>query len=1007
MIKNKFILAAFLWCSGAMMAADVQLLALPAAHAESQVYAVESNPQAPVATVSAQVQYPVGSILKTWALKNLLTLAPDQDLYCSPLLGIIAVENGTIKKWFGEFTDEVKENNRFKRTFASETPSELVTRAFFDQLDGKVRCATSGSNPTIALTAQHVGHMVQLVKTKGIKGFRAVFGKREGKPAKKGASESAEQKEQSAFLNQWFVAYQLRTEEGKFSDAGRLRRWVEGLSEQLGLLVSLQGEEVTQKQFLTVLMSYLYLKDLKESEKSSEYSVANYFKALGVDYQTAFYTKLDKEEIEKKIKKGELGDTPEALEDMVFYMTSIIKNAYTFLEQPMVNIDYPVSDPHDIPICAETTVRSMFNLILYNFAKGKFDFSVLPDEVQKKVDGKFKAFFENHANPVVPNYYSATIYEWMDFLVKDVPGLRYGRFGYDLFGSYSVLLGLCNYVFGTTAATFEELGTELSTDTHRIVFGPYDVKRERFSLEVTDKKTHSTVQANISAQNIGHTAFTLQSDSIERLLGDKAFKVVMELQEKYRVGLISIVFTPQTVNTKNSRNYAPVYLADYDALKALLENGAFPDTPSGVSHTTPLFDAAQNGNLEKARLLLEHGAKNILVGATSPLRLAVASGHAAVVRLMQQYGFEDSSLDIETLLNFHNAVRKNENERVLNLIKSGVIDVNKPTEKGETPLALAARLKDKEIAKILIDNGAQSSVNAQDIFGLTPLHEAILAGNGEAIKLLMAYGADPLIVTGEGKSALDLAGEGEFVSFLPLMEKAQAQVSLIEAIKGNYRDKIEEILSVPGVRTDEVDEYDNTPLQIALFRDDFETVDRLMAYGIGNSLFMMNVAGRTPLFTVIASRKLDDDKKLVLVKDFVSCGAIVACVDKKGNTPLSLAIDSGDLEIIKFLLDHGAEASLSIRKNTKKGWITPLEDSMGLIIDFQKILLDHGADPRMLSGKTGKSLLQEAEDKQRQNPERYELLYELFKAAADKLDQAGVPIPIEDEEDDDEPIDKF
>jgi ankyrin repeat protein len=987
--RNKLILVATLWCSGAM-AADVQLLALPAAH-------VESSLQAPAApAVIVKVQYSADSILKTWALKNLLTSAPEQDLYQSPLLGIIAVENGTIKNWYGEFTDSVGDNNRFKRTFASETPSELVTRAFFDQLDGKIRCATLGSNPTIALTAHQVGHLVKLVKTKGIKEFIRVFGKRDGKLPKKGAPESAEQKEQGEFLKQWFAVYQLRTEPGKFSDLGRLRRWMEGVSEQLNLLVTLQGEEAIQKQFLTLLMSYLYLKDFKEAEKNPEYSIAYYFKALGVDYYTAFYTQVDKKELEKKIKEGKLGETSEALEDMVFYMASLVKNAYNFLEQPFVNIDYPPSDPHDIPICAETTARSLFNVILYNFSKGTFDFSLLPDEVQKTVDGKFKTFFENHANPLVPNYYSATIFEWMDFLVTDVPGLPHGKFKYDLLGTPSVLLRLCNYVFGTQAATFEELGKKLSTATHTIVFGPYDKKAEQFFLEVTDKKTDSTVQANIIAKSTGHTVFNLQSDSIMSLLGSKAFSLLVNLQGKYGIVLIPIAFTPQTVNAKNSRNYAPVYLADYDALKALLENGAFPDTPSGEFNTTPLGKAASKGSLSIARLLLEHGASNMPVGMNredSPLKIALKEGHAAVVRLMEKYGFSDDSVDSKKLLNFHRAIRKNENDRVLNFIKSGSIDVNMPNKKGETPLALAAHLKDEKIAKMLIDNGALTSINAQDPFGLTPLHQAVLAGNGKTIKLLMTYGADPLITTSEGQSALDLAREDEFVRFLPLMEKAQTQVSLVEAIKGEYRDKIEEILSVPGARTDEVDTEGNTALHAAFIKKDLKLVQRLLEYGIGTSLALQNMQGQTPLSLVIQSNFYEDEK-MELVKDFVSRGASTTSVDIKGNTPLSNALAERDGEIMKYLLDHGAQASLSVRKNVGKRWVTPLESSMILVPEFQKLLLDHGADPRMLSSKTEKTLLEEAEGRQSNYPETYEL----FKTAAEKLEQAGIPIPVEEED---------
>ena len=966
MNKNKLILIVLLWCTGTL-ASDARLVAAAAAH---QAMAQEQ----------AQVFAP-GSIIKTWALKNLLTSAPEQDLYQSPLLGIIAVENGTIKKWFGTFTDAIGDNNRFKRKFLSETPSELLTRSFFDQLDGKIRCATSGSNPIIGLTSSLTGHWVTLVKAKGIKGFTTVFGKGEGKPSKKGAPESPEQTEQTNFLQKWFALYQLRTEEGKFSDRGRLRRWTEGLCQQLEALVQIQGEEATQKQFLTLLMSYLYLKDLKESEKNPDYSIANYFKALGIEYHTTFYTKADKSEIEKKIEKGQLKDSSQALEDMVFYMTALVKNAYTFLEQPMTNLNYPSSNPTDIPICAETTARSIFNLILYNFTKGTFDFSILPDDVQKTINKKFKEFFEHHSNPLASNYYQATIYEWMDFLVKDFPKLLRGSHVHDLFGSHKSLLRLCNYLFGTYAATFEELGKKLSTDTHNIVFGPYDQKTEKFSMHVTDTKSNNSVSAVITSDKMGHADFTLESDSIDPLLSDVAFQGIVDLQNTYKIDLTSVAFTPQTVNGKNSPLFRTKSLS---ILKALIEHGAFVNTSNTLDQTA-LFEAAYNGDLTKVSILLEHGALNMPdKWGFTPFWAAAKEGHIAIVRLMQTYGFSDPSID-NSLLDFHAAIQKNESERIANFIRNGGIDINQPNEKGETPLALAARLKDATVAKWLIDSGAQATINAQDILGVTPLYEAMLAGNEPVLKLLMAYGADPSITNAEGQSALDLARQEKFVRYLPLLEKANPQISLVDAITLGYNDKVKAFFSTPDKRTDETNENGNTALHAALIKTNVKAVERLLQYGIGNSLAIQNNNGETPLFLVAANGNLNEDEKIALLTTFVSQGADTTIADRFGNTPLLKAVEAQNAKVVDFLLANGAEASITTLNIMGK---YPLNSAKTL--DMTKLLLEHGADPRRWSITVKKTLLEDAKKKAPK-------LYQLYQAAVEKLEAAGIPDPTLDE----------
>ena len=59
---------------------------------------------------------------------------------------------------------------------------------------------------------------------------------------------------------------------------------------------------------------------------------------------------------------------------------------------------------------------------------------------------------------------------------------------------------------------------------------------------------------------------------------------------------------------------------------------------------------------------------------------------------------------------------------------------------GETPLHIAARKGEKEEAELLIAKGAD--VNAKDKDGKTPLHEAARLGQREVAELLIGRGAD-------------------------------------------------------------------------------------------------------------------------------------------------------------------------------------------------------------------------------------------------------------------------
>ena len=74
---------------------------------------------------------------------------------------------------------------------------------------------------------------------------------------------------------------------------------------------------------------------------------------------------------------------------------------------------------------------------------------------------------------------------------------------------------------------------------------------------------------------------------------------------------------------------------------------------------------------------------------------------------------------------------------------------------GSTPLHSALFVKRKEIAKLLIAEGAD--VNAKSEEGTTPLHLAATSGHNEIAELLIAKGADVNANKVYGETPLDSA----------------------------------------------------------------------------------------------------------------------------------------------------------------------------------------------------------------------------------------------------------
>jgi len=107
-------------------------------------------------------------------------------------------------------------------------------------------------------------------------------------------------------------------------------------------------------------------------------------------------------------------------------------------------------------------------------------------------------------------------------------------------------------------------------------------------------------------------------------------------------------------------------------------------------------------------------------------------------------------------------------ETVDALIEAGA-DVNLPSREAMrvTPLASASAAQQLEIARTLIEHGA--NVNARAANDFTPLHEAAASGKIDFAQLFIEHGADVNAKASDGKTPLDYAREhnrAEMVEFL-------------------------------------------------------------------------------------------------------------------------------------------------------------------------------------------------------------------------------------------------
>lgn len=313
------------------------------------------------------------------------------------------------------------------------------------------------------------------------------------------------------------------------------------------------------------------------------------------------------------------------------------------------------------------------------------------------------------------------------------------------------------------------------------------------------------------------------------------------------------------------------------------------------------------------------------VDGTTPLQWAVYKGDLAeVTRLVRagadvsianKYGATPMGLAAETA-----------NTDILKVLLEGGANVDSPNADGQTALLAVARTGNVAAATLLLEHGA--TVDAKEKFGgQTALMWASARRHPQMMQLLISKGADVNArsidrdyqrhVTAEGRPKnLDSGG------FTPLLYAARENcTACADVLLKNHAD-----IDLP-------DPDGVSPLLVAIMNANWDLARQLI--DAGADVNQWDIFGETPLFTAVDLRNRIDGGRasidppntttgLAIVKLLVERGADpnmqlffkpanvrgTAATSTRGSTPLIRAANNGDLEVVKFLLEHGADATI-------------------------------------------------------------------------------------------------
>jgi uncharacterized protein len=347
-------------------------------------------------------------------------------------------------------------------------------------------------------------------------------------------------------------------------------------------------------------------------------------------------------------------------------------------------------------------------------------------------------------------------------------------------------------------------------------------------------------------------------------------------------------------------------------LERLIQAGADPNAPLSQTGDTALMIAARSGQLDAVRALVDHGAKvnaKESWGGTTALMWAVSERHSNVVQLLLEHG-----ADVNAKSNFVPSASGRGFEGTAPVAPKANQAIEEFASGWMTPLMFAAREDDLDSAHILIQKGAD--VNAVSADGKDALSLALFNGSYDVASLLIDSHANVNHADAQRFTPLFWAIDRRNMETAPNFPwmVTQDPLPVIKKLLDGGADPNALVNSTPRARMREGSPriVFATALMRAAFAGDLELVKLLLAYRadphIPSSDRETTLAAACGLAFINGyHRQRPPAERLEVVKLMVELGEDINHADSYGITPLMAAANLGDVNVVRYLIDKGAD----------------------------------------------------------------------------------------------------
>lgn len=265
------------------------------------------------------------------------------------------------------------------------------------------------------------------------------------------------------------------------------------------------------------------------------------------------------------------------------------------------------------------------------------------------------------------------------------------------------------------------------------------------------------------------------------------------------------------------------------------------------------------------------------------------------------------------------AVAKNDLDTAKKIIEGGA-DINFLGEKGYSPLHGASISGFDKMTKLLLENKADTELKSLDS-GFTALHFAASEGHIDIVKILLEAGANPNSKDSWGNTPIFQAGNKEEIGKLMILAGGDPGIENENGISP---------LNSPAMAfkylQSQSENKEVVNLRALVNKEDINGLTKALASKSGD-LEAKNEQGKSPLYLAVEKENIE------LIQLLLTAGADINTQEKFGYTPLAIAAMRGKLDLVELLIKNGAKTDITLPHNNT---LESLAGKHPLVLDFLK-----------------------------------------------------------------------